>query len=217
MFTGLIEQMGVLVSAGPSPAGPSRDANATRLLIDPQGWAHHPKLGDSIACNGCCLTLAADPAATDSLLAFDAIPETLAKTTLGSWKPGKRIHLEHSATLGTLLGGHLVQGHVDGIGIVIDLKTQGEWRTRIRPAPGLIEFFAPKGSVCVDGVSLTVAALDPKENWFEVTLIPVTLEKTTLADLTPGATCNLEADVIGKQVVHWLRHFAGTPRPDTVH
>ncbi len=200
MFTGLIEQLGTLHSRVPTASG-------QRLLIAAPGWTHKPALGESIAVNGCCLTLAADVADTNGLLAFDAIPETLAKTTLGELQPGDRVHIEHSATLATLLGGHLVQGHIDGVGEVQTVNTQGEWRARIAPPRELIEFFAPKGSICVQGVSLTIMAINPGECWFEIALIPTTLVKTTLGELRPGSRVNLECDAIAKQIVHYLKHF----------
>lgn len=200
MFTGLIEQLGTLHSRVPTPAG-------QRLLIAAPGWSHRPSLGESIAVNGCCLTLAADLTATNGLLAFDAIPETLSKTTLGELQPGDRVHLEASATLATLLGGHLVQGHIDGVGTVQTVNTQGEWRARILPPRDLIQFFAPKGSIAVQGVSLTIMAIDPRECWFEIALIPTTLAKTTLGSLKPASRVNLECDPIAKQIVHYLQHF----------
>jgi riboflavin synthase alpha subunit len=146
---------------------------------------------------------------TGGMLAFDAIPETLAKTTIGELVVGSRVHLEASATMATLLGGHLVQGHVDGVGVVKFVKTAGEWRARIEVPSELAEFFAPKGSVCVQGVSLTVMALDARERWFEIALIPTTLAKTTLGELREGSRVNVECDAIGKQVVYWLKQFGG--------
>jgi riboflavin synthase len=140
---------------------------------------------------------------------FDVVPETLDKTTIGELTPGRRVHLEHSATPSTLLGGHVVQGHVDGVGVVESIVTDGEWRVRLRPPRELMEYVAPKGSIALDGVSLTIAALDAGEGWFEVALIPTTLEKTTLAEWRPGSRCNLEMDAFAKMAVHWLKHFAG--------
>lgn len=199
MFTGLIEATGAIAAATPIEAG-------VRLVITAPGWNHRPAVGDSISVSGCCLTVAAEPGPAGEL-SFDVVPETLAKTTLGSWKPGRAVNLEHSATASTLLGGHIVQGHVDGVGEVIALARTPEWRVRIRPPVALMEFIAPKGSIAVDGVSLTVAALSPTEGWFEVALIPTTLEKTTLSELGPGERCNLECDVLSKTIVHWLKHY----------
>lgn len=199
MFTGLIEATGAIVSTTPSAAG-------VRLVVKAHGWAHRPAVGDSISVSGCCLTVAAGDAGPGDLL-FDVVPETLAKTTLGGWRDGRRVNLEHAATAATLLGGHIVQGHVDGVGEVVSLVRSPEWRIRIRPPGGLMEFIAPKGSIGVDGVSLTVADLHPAEGWFEVALIPTTLDKTALAELGPGDPCNLECDVLSKTIVHWLKHY----------
>jgi riboflavin synthase len=198
MFTGLVQATGAVAELRPSTQG-------VRLLIDPRPWPSVPALGDSICVSGCCLTLATPPAA--GLWVFDVVPETLAKTTLGIWTPGAKVNLEPSATPATLLGGHIVQGHVDGIGDVVSVVRDGEYRVRVRPPEALMEFLSPKGAICVDGVSLTIAALNPDQGWFEVALIPTTLEKTTLSLLKPGDRCNLEADAMAKTIVHWLKHY----------
>lgn len=197
MFTGIVEQIGTVAGVEPTAAG-------VRLLIDPGPWAHRPEPGESIAVSGCCLTLA-EPAG-DSL-AFDAIPETLAKTTIGALNPGDRVNLEHAMRADALVGGHFVQGHVDGVGEVVLVVRKGEHRVRVRPPADLMRFVAPKGSVTIDGVSLTVADLDVGEGWFEVALIPTTLELTTLAGLKAGSRVNLEADMIAKTVVHHMDHY----------
>jgi riboflavin synthase len=149
--------------------------------------------------------MAAPPAST-GLWAFDVVPETLSKTSLGRLRAGAAVNLEHAATPTTLMGGHVVQGHVDGVGVVESVVTEGEYRVRVRPPAGLMEYMTPKGSICVEGVSLTLAAVEPRE-WFEVALIPVTLEKTTLGSLRAGDPVNLEADVFAKTIVHWLKHY----------
>lgn len=201
MFTGLIEAVGRIVRCEPVPAG-------RRLLVDPGAWPHRPRRGDSIAISGCCLTVAEEPA-PGGPLAFDVIPETLAKTVLGGFAPGDRVNLEHAATLASFLDGHVVQGHVDGVASVALVSTAAEWRVRLTPPAALMEYIIPKGSIAIDGVSLTVAGLSPQEGWFEVALIPTTLEKTTLGDLRAGSRCNIECDAMSKTVVHWLRHYAG--------
>jgi len=200
VFTGLIEHLGVVESVQPSAAG-------LRLLIRAPRWPHTPTVGESIAVDGCCLTLAADPTTQGGNFAFDVIPESLSKTTLGGLVAGARVHLEPSATLATLLGGHLVQGHVDAVGHVLRVETNGQWRVRIAPPRKLMAYFAPKGSVCVQGVSLTIADVSPTEGWFEIALIPTTLDKTTLGGLRLGNGVNIECDAIAKTVVHYLRHF----------
>ncbi len=208
MFTGLVQHVGVVRMR-------ERHASGERLLVDSAGWAHTPALGDSISVNGCCLTIAQEPRSVHGAFVFDVIPETLSKTTLGELTPGTPVNLEHAATMQTLLGGHLVQGHIDGIGVVKKVETKGEWRVTIEPEASLMEFLAPKGSVCVDGVSLTVAGLvgsplrggSLSQGMFEIALIPTTLEKTTLKALTPGSRVNIECDPIGKQVIWWMQRF----------
>ncbi len=211
MFTGLIEHTGRIQCLLPSAAG-------RRLEVDPRGWEHRPAPGESISINGCCLTIADDRAASGGPLAFDVVPETLSKTTLGNFAVGSAINLERSATPVTLLGGHVVQGHIDGLGQVIQVQTGGEHRLKIAADPALMEFITPKGAITVDGVSLTVAAIrvaggpgltSGDGGWFEVALIPTTLEKTTLSQLRTGDRVNLETDVLARTVVHWLKNFAG--------
>ena len=174
--------------------------------IDPTGWEHRPGVGDSICVSGCCLTVAAEPT-QGGRLAFDAIPETLAKTTLGRLTPGSEVNLEASVTAATAMDGHVVQGHVEGVGEVVGLVKEGEWRVRIAAPRGLLPCIVPKGSVAIDGVSLTVAEVDPKAGWFEVALIPTTLELTTLGALEVGSGVNLETDVLARTVVHVLAHY----------
>lgn len=199
MFTGLIEATGVVSSITPTAAG-------VRLVIRAAGWGYRPAVGDSISVNGCCLTVAAGEAGPGEMF-FDVVPETLAKTTLSGWREGRGLNLEHAATAATLLGGHIVQGHVDGVGQILQVVKAPEWRIRIRPPGDLMEFIVPKGSITLDGVSLTVAGLSPAEGWFEVALIPTTLEKTTLGLLGAGEGCNLECDVFSKTIVHWLKNY----------
>jgi riboflavin synthase len=205
MFTGIIRTLGTVAAASPAPGG------NRRLVITPDTlWtAPASRAGDSIAVDGCCLTLVADPAGSFS---FDAVPETLAKTTLGTLAPGDRVHLEQAATASTLLDGHLVQGHVDGVAVVERIDSVDEWRVRLRPPPDLMPFIIPKGSVCLGGVSLTVAAVSPEQGWFEVALIPTTLNLTTLGRLAISTRVNLECDATAKTIVHYLRHYADERR-----
>lgn len=214
MFTGIIEQQGRVRASSPTPAG-------VRLVIDSQGWGYRARIGDSVAVNGCCLTIAADPAGAGGALVFDVIPETLRKTTIGALRLGARVHLEHAATPVTLLGGHLVQGHVDGVGEVLEVATgnerrapeaASEWRVRIGLAAELMPYIVPKGSVAVDGVSLTVADLG-RHGWFEVALIPTTLAKTTLGELAVGSRVNVECDAMAKTIVQYLQRMGGIGTP----
>ncbi|CAG0977429.1 riboflavin synthase [Phycisphaerales bacterium] len=163
-------------------------------------------MGESVAVSGCCLTVAAiDPT---GILEFDAVPESLSKTTIGSWRPESRVNLEHAATPNTLLGGHVVQGHVDGVGRVVSNGSGGHgWTLCIELPAALMEYATPKGSMCVDGVSLTLAAVDVPRHAVEIALIPATLDQTTLASLKPGDGVNIECDAMVKAVVHWLRNY----------
>jgi riboflavin synthase len=209
MFTGLIEHTGTVERTTPTPSG-------VRLEIDPRSWTARPAPGDSVAVSGCCLTIADERAQSGGCLAFDLVPETLARTTLGNLRPGSPVNLERSATPATLLGGHIVQGHVDGIARVASIDAAAQWRIRFAVDRDLIEYITPKGSICVEGVSLTVAdvhILPPAQStpasagWFEVALIPTTLAKTTLGNLQVGHTANIESDVVGRTIIHWIRHF----------
>ncbi|MCW5776346.1 MAG: riboflavin synthase [Phycisphaeraceae bacterium] len=198
MFTGLVQAIGRVDALIPHSAG-------LRIHVDPRGWPHRPGQGDSIAVNGVCLTCHARP---DELpmLVFDAVPETLTRTTLGWLAPGSLVNLEHSLRADSLLGGHLVQGHVDALGTVELVVREPEWRVRIRTPQSLTPLVVPKGSIAVDGVSLTIASADSARATFDVALIPMTLERTTLGHLVEGSHVNLETDVIARAVVHAIAH-----------
>lgn len=199
MFTGLVQAVGEVVQSRDSAAG-------RRLVVAASGWEHRPGLGDSISVSGCCLTVAEISASPGLAMAFDVVSETLAKTTIGGLAVGSRVNLEHAVRADTLMGGHFVQGHVDGVGRVTGLKNDpADWRVAIELSEPLREFIAPKGSVAVEGVSLTVAEVTP--TGFEVVLIPVTLAKTTLAGLAVGDGCNIECDILAKQVVYWVKKY----------
>ena len=213
MFTGIVEHQGRVLALRPQPAG-------ARLEIDPCGWAHVPGDGDSIAVNGCCLTAVGVGTAGDRTLRFDVVPQTLGLTTVGALAAGDIVNLEHAATASTLMGGHVVQGHVDGVGRVLAVRTDGgEWRTRIAAPASVAPHLVERGSIAVDGVSLTLAAVG--DDWFEVALIPATLAKTTLRDRAAGAAVNLEADCLAKMVTLAVQRAlaakaapaAASPRP----
>ncbi len=175
MFTGLVQHIGRV-------SGIERRAKGLRLVVDPGRWRYRKiaRAGDSVSVAGVCLTVVRDLGKTGGVFEFDVVAETLDKTRLGGLRVGDAVNLEHAATMGTLLGGHLVQGHVDGVGRVARVKRGGDWR------------------VCVDGVSLTVAGV--RETGFSVALIPETLRATTLGELEVGDRVNLEMDVIAKMV-----------------
>lgn len=189
MFTGLIQRMG--------DVSERRDtATGVRLSIRAPGWLADPQAGESISVNGCCLTLV--QAAHDALC-FDVIPQTLALTTTGDLRVGDAVNLERSLRADALLGGHLVQGHVEGVGTVVGVdRANGQWRTRISAPPAVQAHMIDQGSVTVDGVSLTVAATGA--DWFEVALIPETLQRTTLVHRMAGSRVNIEADVLSRMV-----------------
>jgi riboflavin synthase len=207
MFTGLVQQLGKVVALEDVAFGAA-------LTIDPCGWRHHPVAGESIAVNGCCLTVAA--AQPDDRIRFDLIHQTLGATALGELRRGDAINLEHAVTPATLLGGHIVQGHVDGVGVVtLVMADPKQWRVRIEPPPELMEYIIDRGSIAVQGVSLTLATIS--DCWFEVALIPTTLELTNLAALKSGDRVNLETDYLTKTVVTWLRRQgAGMPLEESL-
>jgi riboflavin synthase len=186
VFTGLIEELGQVVSLH----GPRLIVGARRVLED-------AAVGASIAVNGVCVTVV-DRRAGE--LGFDLGPETLARTTLGDLAPGDAVNLERPLRLGGSMGGHVVQGHVDGVGLVADMTREGETgRLRIEwQDPVLGALLIPQGSVAVDGVSLTVASLGDRS--FEIMVIPHTMAVTTLGRLKAGQRVNLEMDMIGKYV-----------------
>lgn len=195
MFTGLVSDLGAVRSI--TPAGEGVDL---ALLIG-TGWPTAGIApGASIACNGCCLTVVDKGA---DWLAFTVSAETLAKTTIGRWRPGTRVNLEQSLRLGDELGGHLVSGHVDGVGLVAGVVPEGgSLRVRIRPPPHLMPLIAAKGSIAVDGVSLTVNDVDADA--FGVNIIPHTAQVTGFGTMKAGDPVNLEIDLLARYVARIL-------------
>ena len=203
MFTGIVEELGEVVTVERLP-------DAARLTVRGPRVTAEASHGDSIAVNGVCLTVTDS---SDKTFTADVMAETLRRTGLGELSPGSPVNLERPVELGGRLGGHLVQGHADGTGEILS-RTPGEhWDVvRIATPPGLARYIVLKGSITVDGVSLTVSALGAPDSaghpgtaggagpWFEVSLIPTTLEMTTLGRLQPGSRVNLEVDVIAKYV-----------------
>jgi riboflavin synthase alpha subunit len=188
MFTGLIREIGSLRSIAPR-------GGIVRLEVAAPLTAAAARAGDSIAVDGICLTVVA---VRRGLFAVEAASETRRLTTLRWWRPGRRVHLEPSLRAGDPLDGHLVQGHIDGTGRVASVRRAGsDLLVTVTLAPELAAFLAPKGSVAVDGVSLTVDA-GPHRDRFTVNLIPHTLQWTTFAGLRPGRLVNLEMDVLVK-------------------
>lgn len=191
MFTGIVEEVGVVLAS----------EDGARLRISGPLAASDAGHGDSIAVSGVCLTVTELPG--DGSFAVDVMPETLRRTALGGLRPGDRVNLERSLRADARLGGHVVQGHVDGVGTVLARDPGERWDTvRIGLDRELARFVAEKGAITVSGVSLTVTAVG--DDWFEVGLIPTTLAETTLGELAVGAPVNLEVDVLAKYVARLL-------------
>jgi riboflavin synthase len=196
MFTGIVEELGEVVAVEPL-------AEAARITVSgprvTDGAAH----GDSIAVNGTCLTVTD---VSPPVFTADVMAETLNRTGLGGLAPGSRVNLERPLRLSDRLGGHMVQGHVDAVATVLSRRPAEHWEVvRIALPSGLGRYLVEKGSVAVDGVSLTVSAIgDGEPAWFEVSLIPTTLTLTTLGLVQPGSSVNLEVDLIGKYVERML-------------
>ncbi|MBI1797163.1 MAG: riboflavin synthase [Candidatus Eisenbacteria bacterium] len=203
MFTGLVEERGTILAVEARPAG-------RRLWIGARTALDGTAAGDSVAVSGCCLTVVEIRA---DRFAADVVPETLARTTLGGWSAGDPVNLERSLRLDQRLGGHLVQGHVDGVGTVRHVTPEGEGRRVALDVPSaLARFVAEKGSIAVDGMSLTVAAVTPAG--CEIALIPHTLAVTVAADYAPGRAVNLEVDLLARYLDRLLAERAPRePRP----
>jgi riboflavin synthase len=184
MFTGIVVERGEVVQPPP------------RLVLRAPATASDAALGDSVAIDGCCLTVVA---IDGDALSFDAVPETLRRTTLGGLRPGAAVNLEPALRAGDRMGGHIVQGHVDGVGSLASAEPEGEAVNMTFRAPeAVLRYVIEKGSIGVNGVSLTVTAFDGET--FSVSVIPHTLSVTNLGRLGPGDAVNLEADLFGKYV-----------------
>jgi riboflavin synthase len=198
MFTGIVAELGEV-------AGIEQRGDAARLTI--RGSTEGVSPGESIAVNGVCLTVTGILDGSPKAFTADVMGETLDRSGLGALTPGAPVNLERSVRLADRLGGHLVQGHVDGTGTIISRSPAGHWDlVRISLPASLSRHVVHKGSIAVDGISLTVSALGPPggETWFEVCLIPETLKRTTMGTRQPGDVVNLEVDVIAKYVERLL-------------
>jgi riboflavin synthase len=201
MFTGLITDVGRVRAV--------EDSNGLRrVTVESSYPVSALQMGASVQHSGVCLTLVEfGEKPGGSWWVVEAIPETLSRTTLGRWLAGSKVNLELSLKLGDELGGHLVYGHVDGLGIVRSITPDGDSRRiQVEVAEGLAKFLAEKGSICIDGVSLTVSGVGKSDgaDWFEVAIIPHTLAVTTLGTLTPGDRVNLEVDMLARYVARML-------------
>lgn len=189
MFSGIVESMGTVAQIVHQPPG-------CRLVIHQPNIASQSKVADSISVNGCCLTVVAADAET---LAFQAGPETLSRTNLGDLRVGDCVNLERALAVGDRLGGHFVTGHIDATGVLLERHNHGDWSDCWFQVPKrLSRQMAPKGSIAVDGVSLTIVDSEPER--FSVALIPYTLAVTTLGKLRVGERVNLETDLLAKYV-----------------
>ncbi|HVT81049.1 MAG TPA: riboflavin synthase [Phycisphaerae bacterium] len=203
MFTGIVQSLGILESAATTAAGKRFSVSLGALANAP--IAH----GDSVCVSGVCLTAVSVSAGKAH---FDVVTETLNRSTLGSKKAGDRINLELSLRGDSFVGGHFVQGHVDAVGAVAAVaENAADWRITFRVPVGTMPFIVPKGSVAVDGVSMTIAEVG-KET-FTLAVIPTTLEKTTLGKLRVGDPVNVETDILARTVVHYLQQIAGNGAP----
>ena len=189
MFTGIIEEVGAI----------SRRSGA-ELSVVAETVMEGLQLGDSVAINGACMTVAA---MTENQFVVQVSPESFNKTTLGLLQPGHAVNLERAMHANGRFGGHFVQGHVDGVGKIESVTDQGEFQLwKFRAPENVAKYLVPKGSVTIDGISLTV--VDPERDTFCVAIIPATLAKTSLSSKGTGAPVNMEADCLGKHIYHYL-------------
>lgn len=209
MFTGIIEELGEVTRVEPN-------ADVVRLTVHGPKVVEGVRHGDSIAVSGVCLTVVDSDAAS---FTADVMAQTLTMSTLDDVAVGRPVNLERAALVGDRLGGHIVQGHVDGTAAVLEVRPGEEWRViRFSLPEALAPLVVDKGSIAVDGVSLTVSALGDEADgsWFEVSLIPETLTATTLGGLEPGDRVNLETDVLARHVQRMLRLDAHHSLPSSL-
>lgn len=193
MFTGLVLEMGLMTAV-------RRRSGGALLAVHAENISRTADIGDSIAVNGVCLTVVTK---NDKTLSFDLSDETLRSTNLGILKPGDRVNLEHALRPDSKIGGHFVTGHVDAVGTIRSKAVIGDmWKFEIEAPPQIMQYIVEKGSIAVDGISLTI--VDILRNSFSLVIIPHTAKLTTLGFKGPGDTVNLEADILGKYVAKFL-------------
>jgi riboflavin synthase len=209
MFTGIVEELGDVVAVQPQGDAVRLTVRGPLVVSD----AHH---GDSISVNGCCLTVAES---THDTFTADVMQESLDRTSLGSLAAGSRVNLERAVTVDARLGGHIVQGHVDGTGTIVGRQPSEHWDVvTVTLPPDLARYVVMKGSITVDGVSLTVSDLvDADQPTFSVSLIPSTLAMTTLGVKSVGDLVNLEVDVVAKYVERLLGAYTAPAQPEESH
>ena len=199
MFTGLVQKIAKVTSV-------KHDNGGVRLVISCTKWADSIELGESISTSGCCLTVVGNVVENgNNLISFDIVQESLICTTLDSLQEGSSVNVERSLRPDSFLGGHFVQGHIDGIETVslVTPHDSGDCRLRITMATIDSDTIIPKGSVSIDGVSLTVATVC--DDWFEVALVPTTLRETTLGTIQVGDSVNIETDILTRTIVEVVR------------
>ncbi len=201
MFTGIIEEIGKIKSS-------KKAGNSIALSLDASLVLEDVKLGDSIAVNGVCLTVTSF---TKTSFTADVMPETMTRTNLGSLKNGSRVNMERALRVGDRLGGHMVSGHIDGFGEVVGTKHDDNaiWVTISAPT-NILKYIIEKGSIAIDGISLTVAYVDDKV--FKVSIIPHTQDETTLVSLKTGTKVNLENDLTAKYIEKFIYHKDDEPK-----
>jgi riboflavin synthase len=193
MFTGIIEELGEVVAWDTT-------SDAARVTVKAPLAVSDAKHGDSISVSGVCLTVIDQG---DDWFTADVMAETIAMSTLAGLRPGTRVNLERAAKVGDRIGGHIVQGHIDGTSAILNIEEGSAWRVvRFALSSELAPLVARKGSIAIDGISLTVSAVG--DRWFEVSLIPETLEVTTLGAKVVGDDVNLETDILARQVQRML-------------
>ncbi len=194
MFTGLIQDIGEIRNIRRGPQGAEIEVTT---VLPPDRL----RLGDSLATNGVCLTIVHTE---EGRVRLQAVPETIDRTTVGKWKAGMKVNLEPALAAGEPMGGHIVQGHVDGTARVLKVLPRGmQWSYEFEASADLTQYMVEKGSVAIDGVSLTLTAAGPRT--FSVAVIPHTREHTTLGLLRPGMSVNVETDIIGKYIARYIQ------------
>lgn len=197
MFTGIIRQISKIINL-------THQSGRARIAVDLGALAADISRGDSVAINGVCLTLSSKSGNTCE---FDVVSETLSRTTLGSFRPGDSVNIEPSLRVGDQVGGHFVMGHVDAVGTLLDVRVAGEPGLKVKVDSPIAAQMVPKGSVAIDGVSLTI--VDVGSDWFTCAIIPTTLSDTTLGAKSRGAALNIETDIFGKYAAKYLGKQGG--------
>ena len=201
MFTGIVQALGIIIGSTATESG-------RRLVVSLAELVDAPiSIGDSVCVSGVCLTATR---VGNGNCTFDVITETLNRSTLGLKKCQDRVNLELSLRPDSFVGGHFVQGHVDGVATIAAVKEDArDWRITFQVPPDLMPYIVPKGSITVDGVSMTIAEVSVHNSTFTLAVIPTTLEKTTLSALRTGDKVNVETDILARTVVHWLTQMNG--------